>query len=267
MSHDQPGQDDPRGGRDEFDHFFSDRGQQPAQDPDATAWAGPADSDRTHPRDQAPDQTAAPYVRPPQEPQYDEYQPADQRYEPAAYYEEPPQRRGAMWAPVAVIVASLAIVAIVIAIILNNSSGRMAQGAFTPTKTVTQTTGGQPSQTPSSSETSQSSQSSESSSPSSSSSSASSSSDSSSSPSFATSLPGAAGACPGTDSYGTGPKTSCGFAGVVSTIYNAKKDKDGNASFKAKSPETHDNYQVTCQADQYVTCTTETGAVVYILRK
>lgn len=257
MSHDQPGQDDPRGGRDEFDHFFSDRGNgSEATDPDQTAWADPAytDSDRTQSTQHAP------YVRPPQ-PQRDEYGPADHGgyYPPEAYYQEPQQRRGAMWAPVAVIVASLAIVVVVIALILNNSSGKMTQGAFTPTQTVTQTSTGQSPSKESSS------QSPSSSSPSSSSKSSSSS--SSSSPSYATALPGAAGACPGTDSYGTGPKTSCTFAGVVATLYNAKKNDAGQASFRAKSPATHDNYKVSCQAESYVTCTTETGAIIYILRK
>ena len=258
MSHDQPGQDDPRGGRDEFDHFFSDHnGPKPSsQDPDTTAWADPAeaDADRTQATNHAP------YVRPPQPQQYDEYGPAEQSgyYQPAAYYDEPPQRRGAMWAPVAVIVASLAIVAVVIAIILNNSSGKMAGGAFTPTQTVTQTTTQDPSQSSKSSSPSPSS--------SSASSSDSSSSSSSSSSTDASKLPGSAGSCSGSDTYGTGPKTSCAFAGVVATLYNAKKGKDGNASFHAKSPTTHDNYKVNCQAAAYVTCTTETGAVVYVVR-
>ncbi|MFC6704694.1 hypothetical protein [Flexivirga alba] len=194
-------------------------------------------------------------MRPPQPQQYDEYAPADQSgyYQPEAYYEEPPQRRGAMWAPVAVIVASLAIVAVVIAIILNNSSGKMANGAFTPTQTVTRTSTQDSSQSPSSS--------------SSQSPTSSSSSSGSSSSTAASTLPGSAGSCSGSDSYGTGPKTSCAFAGVVATLYNAKKGQDGNASFQAKSPTTHDNYKVNCQAASYVTCTTETGAVVYILRK
>jgi hypothetical protein len=261
VSHDQPGQGNPSGGRDEFDHFFSDRNQPAAsQDPDTTAWADPAnaDADRTQATEHAP------YVRPPQ--QYDEYGPADQSgyYEPAPYREEPPQRRGAMWAPVAVIVASLAIVAIVIALILNNSTGKMAQGAFTPTQTVTKTTTQQSSPSPSSSSPSSSSASSSSSSSSTSSSSSSSPSSSSSSP--ASQLPASAGSCPGTSSYGTGPKTSCGFAGVVATLYNAKKQSDGSASFTAKSPETHKNYQVSCQAGSYVTCTTETGAIIYVVR-
>lgn len=255
MSHDQPGQGDPSGGRDEFDHFFSDRNGSTSspRDPDTTAWADPAeaDADRTQATGHAP------YVRPPQPQQYDEYAPAEQTgyYQPAAYYEEPPQRRGAIWAPVAVIVASLAIVAVVIAIILNNSSGKMSGGAFTPTQTVTQTS------------SPQSSQSSGSSSARSSSSSPSSSASSSSSSKPASKLPSSASACPGTDSYGTGPKTTCSFAGVVSTLYNAKKHKDGSASFRAKSPATHDNYKVSCQSGSYVTCTTETGAVIYILSK
>lgn len=258
MSHDQNGQGNPSGGRDEFDHFFSDRrGSAGSSDPDTTAWADPArvDADRTRATGHAP------YVRPPQ-PQYDEYEPADNSgyYQPAGYFEEPPQRRGAMWAPVAVIVASLAIVAIVIAIILNNSSGKMANGAFTPTATVTQTTNQDSSQSSNPSSKSPGSSSSKSSSSKSSSS-------SSSSAAHAKSLPGSAGSCPGSDSYGTGPKTSCSFAAVVSTLYNAKKGQDGGASFEAKSPTTHDNYKVNCQADKYVTCTTETGAVVYILRK
>jgi hypothetical protein len=254
VSHDQPGQGDPSGGRDEFDHFFSDRNgsKSSAQDPDTTAWADPAEADAD--RTQATGHAS--YVRPPQPQQYDEYAPADQSgyYQPAAYYDEPPQRRGAMWAPVAVIVASLAIVAVVIAIILNNSSGKMANGAFTPTQTVTQTTNQNPSQSSSSSSSSSTS----SGSPSSSS--------SSSSPKPATKLPAAASGCPGSDSYGTGPKTSCSFAGVVATLYNAKKHDDGSASFSAKSPETHDNYKVSCAAEKYVTCTTETGAIIYILR-
>lgn len=255
MSHDQPGQGNPSGGRDEFDHFFSDRNgsKSSPRDPDTTAWADPAEADVD--RTQATGHAS--YVRPPQPQQYDEYGPADQSgyYQPAAYYDEPPQRRGAMWAPVAVIVASLAIVAVVIAIILNNSSGKMANGAFTPTQTVTRTSQG-PSQSSSSS--------SNSSSPSSNSSSPSSK-PSSSKP--ASKLPAAASSCPGSDSYGTGPKTSCSFAGVVSTLYNARHHKDGSASFRAKSPTTHDNYKVSCQAGSYVTCTTETGAVIYLLSK
>lgn len=246
MSHDHPGQDNPSGGRDEFDHFFTERSTGSAgRDPDATAWAGqPYDADQTHASEHAP------YVRPPQS-QYDEYEPADQTYyQEAAYYEEPPQRRGAMWAPVAVIVASLAIVAVVIAIILHNSTGRMTQGAFTPTATVTKTA----TQNPSSPSTSSQSRSS---SPSSSA--------GASSSSAATSLPGSA--CPGSDKFTTGPATSCAFAGVVDTLYNAKKGPDGNASFRAKSPTTHDKYAVNCQAGNYVTCTTETGAVIYILSK
>lgn len=260
MSHDHPGQGDPSGGRDEFDHFFTDRGSSSGrQDPDATAWAGrPYDSDRTHTVEHAP------YVRPAppqQEPQYDEYQPADPGYyQPAAYYQEPPQRKGAVWAPVAVIVASLAIVAVVIAIILNNSTGRMTQGAFTPTATVTETTTQTPSQpsqssqeSPESSEKPKSSKSGK---------------DKRSKESkYATSLPGSASACPGSDSYGTGPATSCGFAQVVATLYNAKRDDNGNASFRAKSPTTHRKYSVTCHEDSYATCTTDTGAVVYVLHK
>lgn len=278
MSHDHPGQDDnPSGGRDEFDHFFTDRGATPGhQDPDATAWAGrPYDADQTQTAAHAPyvrpphqqprydeyppaEQTEAvehtPYVRPPQEPQYDEYEPAGQGYyPPAGYYQEPPQRKSTMWAPVAVIVASLAIVAVVIAFILNNSTGRMTQGAFTPTATVTETT------TPT-----QSSGASSSPSPKSSTSHSSS---SSSAQHYATSLPGSASSCPGSDSYGTGPKTSCGFAAVVATLYNAKKDSDGNASFRAKSPTTHDKYNVSCHEDSYATCTTDTGAIVYVLHK
>ena len=259
-------QEDRRGGRDEFDHFFTDRGASAgAQDPDATAWAGggyDADQTAAHP----------PYVRPPQQPQYDqpqypetsagwdEYEPAGQGYyQPAAYYEEPPQRRSAMWAPVAVIVASLAIVAVVIAIILNNSTGRMTEGAFTPTATVTETT------TPTQSSGQSSSQSSR---PSQSSTSTSSSSASSSSPDdYATSLPGSAAPCPGSDSYGIGPKTSCGFAAVVATLYNAEKDDNGDASFRAKSPTTHRKYAVSCHEDSYATCTTETGAIVYVLHR
>lgn len=256
MSHDQPGQDDPSGGRDEFDHFFSKHsGPTDSPDPDTTAWADPgqADADRTQAAGHAP------YARPPQPEPYDEYGPAQQSgHYPPAYYEEPPRRRGAMWAPVAVIVASLAIVAVVIALILGNSSGKLAGGAFTPTQTVTQTATQGSSRAPSSSASQ---------SPSSSSSSSSTSSSSSSSADQAGALPSSAGSCSGSDSYGTGPKTSCGFAGVVATLYNAKKDKDGNASFEAKSPETHDNYKVSCQAASYVTCTTETGAIVYILRK
>lgn len=257
MSHDQPGQgQDPSGGRDEFDHFFSDRRDSTGStDPDTTAWADPthADADRTQATDHAP------YVRPPQSPQspqYDEYGPAEQSgyYQPAAFYEEPAQRRGAMWAPVAVIVASLAIVAVVIAIILNNSSGKMANGAFTPTATVTQTTSQDSSPSPKSS--SESPSSSQSSSPS-----------STPSSDYATALPGSANSCSESASYGTGPKTSCNFAGVVAALYNAKQNKDGNASFEAKSPTTHDKYKVSCQADKYVTCTTDTGAIVYILRK
>ena len=284
MSHDHPGQDgNPSGGRDEFDHFFTDRGATSGQqDPDTTAWAGqPYDADQTQTASHAPyvrppqqhplydeyppaDQTDAvehtPYVRPPQDPHaagWDEYEPAGQGYyPPAGYYQEPPQRKSTMWAPVAVIVASLAIVAVVIAIILNNSTGRMTQGAFTPTATVTETTtpsptqssGGSSSQSPKSSTSS-------------------SSASSSSSDHYATSLPGSASSCPGSDSYGTGPKTSCGFAAVVATLYNAKKDDHGNASFRAKSPTTHDNYDVSCHEDSYTTCTTDTGAIVYILHK
>lgn len=269
MSHDHPGQgpsegrQNPGRGRDEFDHFFSNSSgkHNDATDPDATAWSGAGapqyDGDRTqaigHPS----------YVRPAQPQQYDEFAPAGQEryddyaqadqdyYQPPGHFEEPRQRRGAMWAPVLVIVASLAIVAVVIAIILNNSSGRMAQGAFTPTATVTRTT----TQDVSPSQSSSGGQSS-----------SSSSSPSSSGSNYATSLPGDASGCPGSSSYGTGPRTSCEFAGVVSTLYNAKKNKDGEASFKAKSPETHRNYAVSCHADSYVTCTTETGAVIYILR-
>lgn len=252
MSHDHGGQgSNPGGGRDEFDHFFSDQStSRSAQDPDATAWAEPPyDRDRTRSSEHAT------YARPAPQPErqpYDEYQPADRtHYQPAAFYEEPPQRKGAVWAPVAVIVASLAIVAVVIAIILNNSTGRMTEGAFTPTATVTETT------TPHSQSSGQSSSAQSSQSPSS----------SESSSSYATSLPGSASACPGSDTYGTGPKTSCSFAAVVATLYNAKKNSAGDASFRAKSPETHDKYAVTCHEDSYVTCTTETGAIVYLLHQ
>jgi hypothetical protein len=249
VSHDQPGQDNPSGGRDEFDHFFSDRGGSSApRDPDATAWADASYDDRTQVNQHAP------YVRPPEAQQYDEFDHANEGYyEPAGYYQEPPPRKSAMWAPVLVIVASLAIVAVVIAIILNNSNGRMAKGSFKPTATVTKTA------TPSTSQGQSSQSSSSSQSPSSPSSSPSSS-------HFATALPGSAASCPGSDSYGTGPKTTCSFAGVVSTLYEAKKNKAGDASFRAKSPATHAKYSVNCQANAYVTCTTETGAVVYILR-
>lgn len=276
MSHDHPGQDgNPSGGRDEFDHFFTDRGAPSGhQDPDATAWAGrPYDADQTqasahppyvrpphqpprydeYPPDQTDSAEHSPYVRPPQEPQYDQ---ADQGYyQPAGYYHETPQRKSAMWAPVAVIVASLAIVAVVIAIILHNSTGRMTQGAFTPTATVTETTTQNPSD--SSTRSSGSSQSSTSSS----------SGSSSSGDGYATSLPGSASSCPGSDTYGTGPKTSCGFAAVVATLYDAKKDDNGNAAFRAKSPTTHRKYDVTCHEDSYATCTTDTGAIVYVLHK
>jgi len=222
VSHDQPGQDNPSGGRDEFDHFFSDRGGNSTnRDPDATAWADASYDDRTQANQHAP------YVRPPEQQQYNEYEPADQGYyEPAGYYQEPPPRKSTMWAPVLVIVASLAIVAVVIAIILNNSNGRMAKGSFKPTATVTKTAT-QP-------QTSTQSQSPQTSKPSSSKPSP-----SSSASKVAKSLPGSATSCPGTSSYGTGPKTTCSFAGVVSSLYNAKKNKDGDASFRAKSPATH----------------------------
>ena len=253
MSHDHEGQGtNPGGGRDEFDHFFSDRPANSAgRDPDATAWAGPAyDGEQTQASEHAT------YARPaaqPERQQYDEYE--QTHYQPAAYYEEPPQRKGAVWAPVAVIVASLAIVAVVIALILNNSTGRMTEGAFTPTATVTKTATQSPTQSASRSSSSQTAQSSQSSGA------------SSSSPSYATALPGSASACPGSDSYGTGPKTSCSFAAVVAALYNAKKDDAGDASFQAKSPETHDKYSVSCHEDSYVTCTTDTGAIIYVLHQ
>ncbi|RNI19664.1 hypothetical protein [Flexivirga caeni] len=250
MSHDHPGQDDPSGGRDEFDHFFSDTSaRREAEDPDSTAWAGqPYDADRTHAVEHAS------YVRPPQ-PMHDEYAPAGpDYYQPEPYYEEPPRRRGTMWAPILVIVASLAIVAVVVAVILHNSTGRMKANPATPTATVTETTTRGASPT--------------SSGPSSSQSTGSASSGASpTSSGYATALPGEASSCPGSSSYGTGPATSCAFAAVVTNLYNAEKNSDGRASFAAESPTTHEKYNVSCHQESYVTCTTDTGAVVYILHQ
>ncbi|WP_265442631.1 hypothetical protein [Flexivirga meconopsidis] len=274
MSHDQNGQDgkDPRGGRDEFDHFFTDRDARRAQqrDPDATAWAEggydqPASGDPYDDRTQ----TALPpsydngqgyddqhsYVQPPR-PDEDYY---GYEQQGGPYYgQQPPRRRGNIWAPVAVIVASLLVVGVIAAIALNRSgdSGQQANSPL-PTQTVTKTQTQSPSeQSPSSTDSSSSSESS-SSSPSSSQSSA----------SYATALPGSASPCPGSADYGVGPRTTCAFAAVVATKYNSAKDSDGNASFSATSPETRKSYDVTCTAGDVVTCVTTTNATVYMLRK
>ncbi|NNG38420.1 hypothetical protein HJ588_03915 [Flexivirga sp. ID2601S] len=284
MSHDQPGQDgkDPRGGRDEFDHFFTDRNaRRPEQrDPDATAWGEAPYDDRagTDPYDDRTQAAQPPsygaggqgygdqhsYVQPPRPDE--DYYGYEQGGGPYYGQEQEQRRRGNAWAPVLVIVASLLVVGVVAAIALtrSNNNGSSQANSPLPTQTVTKTQTHSPTEqspTQSESQPSSSSESSASSSPSSESSSA------SPSTSYATDLPASASPCPGGADYGTGPRTTCAFAGVVASRYQSAKDADGNASFSATSPETHQSYDVTCTAGQIVTCVTTTNATVYMLRK
>lgn len=266
MSHDQPGSGDPRGGRDDFDHFFTDRsgGGQPPQDPDATVWGGTGEQ-----RGQAEQgaytqrMPARPY-QPPQS-QYDaEYdagyanQPREDYGQPqgAGYYDEPPRNGNKALAPILVIVASLIVIAVVAFFALHHSSKSTDATSTTPLPT--QTSQSTPSTTQSQDQSPSDTQSSPESSTGQSSSSDSAS--ASANPIF----PASATACPGTSAYATGPKTSCAFAAVVASTYQAKKDSSGNATFSAVSPETGDTYQVSCTSGSYVTCVTTTKAIIYV---
>ncbi|TWE10355.1 hypothetical protein [Rudaeicoccus suwonensis] len=266
MSHDQPGSGDPRGGRDDFDHFFTDRngGGQPPQDPDATVWGGAGEQ---HGQAEQGAYTQRMPARPYEPQQYDaEYdagyanQPREDYGRPqgGGYYDEPPRNGSKALAPILVIVASLIVIALVAFFALHHSSSKDNDAATTPlpsqtsqstpSTTQSQSQSQSPSQTQSSPESSTD-QSSSSDSPS-----------SSANPLF----PSSATACPGTSEYATGPKTSCPFAAVVASTYAAKKDSSGNATFSAVSPETGDTYQVSCTSGDYVTCVTTTKAIVYI---
>lgn len=172
-------------------------------------------------------------------------------------------RRGGVILPLLVIFASVAIVAVVVYFALGGGGRGSTQTDGVPEGAATGPTSTQ-SDTPSGSSNPSGSSSDSSSSSSSPSSSSSSSSSSTSSSSASAPLPDGATNCHST-AYSVGPKTSCGFGASVAAAASSADFSSGSATLTdVYSPTTHEKYTLTCTQGGYLTCVTESGAVVYV---
>ncbi|TWP38248.1 DotU family type IV/VI secretion system protein [Leekyejoonella antrihumi] len=225
---------------DTFDHFFSKR---PQRDPDETRPVP------TGPPPGGPDEATHEWrgTTPPPAPVSPRQAPIGQQFAPGwtgGQTPEQPRRRGGAALPLLVIAASLIVVAVVVYFALGNGSKAPVQANHSPLPTA------------SGSASPRSGGSSGSSAPSSS---------SPSSPSnSAAPLPQGSSDCHST-AYAVGPKTSCEFGASVAAAAGAAAFKNGTATLTGVySPETKQNYTLTCTQGGYLTCVTTTGAVVYV---
>lgn len=188
-------------------------------------------------------------------------------------------RARSIWWPIAVIMASLAIVGAVGGYLWasrDNADSPAATNSILPTATVTTPTSTQTSSEPSptstesstssssSTESSSSTQSSTSSATSSTTSSSSSMSSESSTSSAAGTFPPGAKVCAPT--VGGNARASCGFAtNVAAAAAGPISQGQGQFQVQAHSPATGQDYTLNCLRTDIVTCRTDSGAEVYLL--
>lgn len=203
----------------------------------------------------------APYERDPYE---------QAAYEQGRYEAGPEDPVRSIWWPIAVIMASLAIVGAVGGYLWasrDNNSTPAVTNSLLPTATATSPTPTQtstePSPAPTSSETSTSQSPTTTSSSTSPTTSSSTSSETSTSTAAGT-FPAGAKVCAPT--VGGNARASCGFATNVAAAA-AGPISDGQAQFQvtAHSPATGRDYTLNCVRTDLVTCSTDTGAEVYLL--
>ncbi|KYH44167.1 hypothetical protein [Branchiibius sp. NY16-3462-2] len=197
--------------------------------------------------------------------QYAERDPYEQAaYEQGRYEAGPEDPVRSIWWPVAVIMASLAIVGAVGGYLWasrDNRSTPAVTNSVLPTATPTSPTPTQTSAQPSPTSTSTSSESSSTSSESSSTTSSTSTSETSTA---AGTFPAGAKVCAPT--VGGNARASCGFATNVAAAA-AGPISQGQTQFQvtAHSPATGQDYTLNCARTDLVTCTTDSGAEVYVL--
>ncbi|MFC6715703.1 hypothetical protein [Branchiibius cervicis] len=217
------------------------------------------------PAQQNPSQYAAPQYESAPYGGRDPYEQA--AYEQGRYEAGPEDPVRSIWWPIAVIMASLAIVGAVGGYLWasrDNASTPAATNSVLPTATPTSPTPTQPSPTSTESSTSAQSSTTSSTSSSSTSSSTSSSSTQSSTSTAAGTFPAGAKVCAPT--VGGNARASCGFATNVAAAA-AGPIGQGQTQFQvtAHSPATGRDYTLNCVRTDLVTCSTDTGAEVYVL--